>query len=150
MITITARYRPRKTRPDPMVIPKTTMIPGHHESANRITPSPMRSNPPVIPPPTRSLSILHHDCRGRGAKTFSVKSHPRMASVRSKVNDVPVVVVEMWEGRTPEQKEKLIQSITRAFEESLGTKPESLHIVIHDVPRTNWGSKGQQASKATP
>lgn len=73
-----------------------------------------------------------------------------MASVQGKVNDVPVVVVEMWEGRTPEQKEKLIQSITRAFEESLGTKPESLHIVIHDVPKTNWGSKGQQASKATP
>ena len=60
---------------------------------------------------------------------------------------MPVVVIEMWEGRTPEQKEKLIKGITKAFEESLGVKPESLHIVIHDVPKINWGLRGQQASK---
>jgi 4-oxalocrotonate tautomerase len=60
---------------------------------------------------------------------------------------VPVVIVEMWEGRSVEQKENLIKSITRAFEESLGTKPESLQIVMHDVPKTNWGTRGEQASK---
>ena len=59
---------------------------------------------------------------------------------------MPIVIVEMWEGRTPDQKEKLIHGITKAFEE-IGTKPESLHIVIHDVPRTNWGTRGEQASK---
>ena len=63
---------------------------------------------------------------------------------------MPVVIVEMWEGRTPEQKEKLIKGITKAFEENLGTKPESLHIVIHDVPKINWGTRGQQASKLPP
>jgi 4-oxalocrotonate tautomerase len=62
---------------------------------------------------------------------------------------MPVVIVEMWEGRTIEQKEKLIKGITKAFEE-IGTKPESLHIVLHDVPKTNWGSKGEQASKLSP
>lgn len=60
---------------------------------------------------------------------------------------MPVVTVDMWEGRTPEQKEKLIKAITRAFAESLGTKPESLHIIIHDVPKINWGKNGEQASK---
>lgn len=60
---------------------------------------------------------------------------------------MPVVIVEMWEGRTPEQKETLIKGITKAFEE-IGVKPESLHIVIHDVPKRNWGLRGQQASKA--
>lgn len=62
---------------------------------------------------------------------------------------MPVVIVEMWEGRTTEQKEKLIKGITKAFEE-IGTKPESLHIVLHDVPKTNWGTKGEQASKLSP
>ena len=52
----------------------------------------------------------------------------------------------MWEGRAPEQKETLIKGITKAFEE-IGVKPESLHIVIHDVPKNNWGLRGQQASK---
>jgi 4-oxalocrotonate tautomerase len=59
---------------------------------------------------------------------------------------MPVVIVEMWEGRGPEQKETLIKGITKAFEE-IGVKPESLHIIIHDVPKNNWGLKGQQASK---
>jgi len=52
----------------------------------------------------------------------------------------------MWEGRTPEQKERLIKGITRAFEE-IGAKTEYLHIVIHDVPKSNWGMLGKQASK---
>jgi len=60
---------------------------------------------------------------------------------------MPVVIVEMWEGRTADQKEKLIEAITRDFAEILGTKPESLHIIIHDVPKINWGKNGEQASK---
>lgn len=62
---------------------------------------------------------------------------------------MPVVQVEMWEGRTAEQKERLIKAITKAFEE-IGVKPESLTIIIHDVPKINWGSRGQQASKMSP
>lgn len=65
------------------------------------------------------------------------------------VGIVPVVVVEMWEGRTEEQKEKLIKGITRAFEE-IGVKAEWLSIIIHDVPRSNWGTRGEQASKLSP
>ena len=61
---------------------------------------------------------------------------------------MPVVIVEMWEGRTPEQKEKLIKGIAKAFEE-LGIKPEHLNVIIHDVPKTNWGIGGNQASKMT-
>jgi 4-oxalocrotonate tautomerase len=61
---------------------------------------------------------------------------------------MPVVIVEMWEGRTNEQKEKLIKGITKAFEE-IGTKPESLHIVLHEAPKPT-GAKGEQASKLPP
>jgi 4-oxalocrotonate tautomerase len=71
--------------------------------------------------------------------------HVRCTEVKS----MPVVIVEMWEGRTPEQKEKLIKGITKAFEE-IGTKAESLHIIMHDVPKINWGTRGQQASKLGP
>jgi len=59
---------------------------------------------------------------------------------------MPVVLVEMWEGRTAEQKEKLIKAISKAFEE-IGVSPEHLTIVIHDIPKTNWGTRGQQASR---
>lgn len=59
---------------------------------------------------------------------------------------LPIVVVEMWEGRTEEQKAKLIKGITEVFKE-IGVEPEHLSIVIHDVPKSNWGMRGEQASK---
>ena len=61
---------------------------------------------------------------------------------------MPIVIVEMWTGRNEEQKEKLIKGITKAFEE-IGVKPERLNIIIHDVPKSNWGVGGEQASKLT-
>jgi 4-oxalocrotonate tautomerase len=59
---------------------------------------------------------------------------------------MPVVIVEMWQGRTEEQKEKLIKGITKAFED-IGVTCEHLYIVIHDVPKCNWGMRGEQSSK---
>ena len=59
---------------------------------------------------------------------------------------MPVVQIEMWEGRTEEQKEKLIIGVTKAFE-SIGVKKESLTIIIHETPKSNWGINGEQASK---
>lgn len=59
---------------------------------------------------------------------------------------MPVVRVEMWEGRSEEIKEKLIKGITKAFTE-IGVSPEWVTIIINDVPKTNWGSAGKQASK---
>ena len=62
---------------------------------------------------------------------------------------MPVVIVEIWEGRTDEQKEKLIKGIFKAFEE-IDIPPEALNIIIHDIPKTNWGMRGGQASKLFP
>lgn len=62
------------------------------------------------------------------------------------VMDTPVVIVEMWPGRTEEQKRLIIKGITRVFEE-IGVKPEHVHIIIHEVPKTNWGISGEQASR---
>ncbi|RJS85608.1 4-oxalocrotonate tautomerase [Candidatus Bathyarchaeota archaeon] len=59
---------------------------------------------------------------------------------------MPVVIVEMWKGRTDEQKEELIKGITEAFER-IGVPAEALNIIIHDVPKANWGLHGKQASK---
>lgn len=58
---------------------------------------------------------------------------------------LPVVVVWMWEGRTKEQKEKLVKGITRAFED-IGTKAEHVDVIINDVSKNDWGTGGQLAS----
>lgn len=61
---------------------------------------------------------------------------------------MPVVIVETWEGKSEEQKAKLIKGITKAFQD-IGVEPEMLHVIIHDVPKSNWGIRGVQASKSS-
>jgi 4-oxalocrotonate tautomerase len=53
---------------------------------------------------------------------------------------MPVVTVQMWEGRTSEQKLKLMHALTDAMVEHAGARPEALHIVIQEIPKENWGS----------
>lgn len=58
---------------------------------------------------------------------------------------MPVVIVETWTGKTVEQKEKLMNGITKAFED-IGVKSSALTIIIHDNPRYNWAKEGKQVS----
>ena len=58
---------------------------------------------------------------------------------------MPVVSVEMWEGRTIDQKRQLVEGITASFVK-IGTPVEAVHIVINDLPKHNWGSGGKLAS----
>jgi 4-oxalocrotonate tautomerase len=59
---------------------------------------------------------------------------------------MPIVTVEMWEGRTVEQKKKLIEGITSAIV-NMGVAPEEVHIIIKDNPKHNWASGGKLASE---
>ena len=59
---------------------------------------------------------------------------------------MPVVIVEMWEGRTIEQKRQLVEDITSAFVK-IGTPPEALSIILKDNPKHNWGHNGKLASE---
>ena len=59
---------------------------------------------------------------------------------------MPVVIVEMWEGRPIEHKKKLVQGITAAFE-GIGIRPEVLHIILKDNPKHNWASSGKLVSE---
>ncbi len=47
---------------------------------------------------------------------------------------MPFVIVEMWEGRTIDQKRNLVKAITDAMIEHADCKPDHLHVVIHDAP----------------
>jgi len=55
---------------------------------------------------------------------------------------MPVVTVEMWPGRSVEQKRNLVRAITDAMVEHAGAKPTNLHVIIHDVELENWGLGG--------
>lgn len=63
---------------------------------------------------------------------------------------MPTYHVEMLEGRTLEQKKKLVEAITRVSVEVLGGSPESVDVLITDIPRHNWATGGKLWSEPRP
>lgn len=55
---------------------------------------------------------------------------------------MPTYHVEMLEGRTLDQKKKLVEAITRVTVEVLGGTPDMIDILITDVKRENWATGG--------
>jgi 4-oxalocrotonate tautomerase len=58
---------------------------------------------------------------------------------------MPIVMVDMYEGRTPEQKKQLVKGITESFEK-IGTPAEAVHIILRDHPKGNCAQGGKLAS----
>ena len=56
---------------------------------------------------------------------------------------MPTYRVEMIEGRTVEQKKKLVEENTRVAVEVVGGTPEMVDILITDVKRENWATGGK-------
>lgn len=60
---------------------------------------------------------------------------------------MPVVIVNMWDGRTIDQKKILVEGITATFGK-IGIPAEAVQIVIHDIPKHNWGTGGKLNSES--
>jgi 4-oxalocrotonate tautomerase len=53
----------------------------------------------------------------------------------------------MLEGRTDEQKEALIGALHQACLSSIGARPETVTVIVTDVPSQHWGLMGQSIKK---
>lgn len=51
------------------------------------------------------------------------------------------------EGVTSEQKQKLIEGVTRLLKDVLGKNPETTVVVIDEVDTDNWGIGGETVTK---
>ena len=63
---------------------------------------------------------------------------------------MPVIHVEMYAGRTVEQKRALVKELTDGFIKTCGSKPEYVTIVITDVASSDWATAGVLAMDLTP
>ena len=61
---------------------------------------------------------------------------------------MPTFHIELFEGRTQEQKRQFVQAITKATCDSLGVEPGSVDIILTDVKRENWATAGRLWSDA--
>lgn len=55
---------------------------------------------------------------------------------------MPTINVQLFEGRSLEQKRAFVKAVTEATCATLGCKPESVDVVLHDVSKENWATAG--------
>jgi 4-oxalocrotonate tautomerase len=56
---------------------------------------------------------------------------------------MPTIHVQMFEGRSTEQKRAFVRAVTEAACKTLGCGPEAVDIIIQDVKRENWATGGK-------
>ncbi|TFY96865.1 4-oxalocrotonate tautomerase [Ramlibacter rhizophilus] len=62
---------------------------------------------------------------------------------------MPTIRVELMEGRTVEQKKELVKALTQAVVETLGSKAESVDVLLFDIKRHDWATGGELWSEKT-
>ncbi|MES3008956.1 MAG: 2-hydroxymuconate tautomerase family protein [Pseudomonadota bacterium] len=63
---------------------------------------------------------------------------------------MPIIRVEMLEGRPVEKKRELVATLTRETARITGCTEASVYVVIEDVKKENWGVAGQLMADKYP
>jgi 4-oxalocrotonate tautomerase len=60
---------------------------------------------------------------------------------------MPLAQLYIGKGRSYDQKKLLIEKITQAIVDSLGSQKENVWVVLNEVPRSEWGIGGVPLGK---
>jgi len=60
---------------------------------------------------------------------------------------MPICQVYLLEGRTVEQKRKLIAKLTEAMCESVNVQPQAVRVILTEMPKEHFGIGGQSAGE---
>lgn len=63
---------------------------------------------------------------------------------------MPLIQVQMFAGRTAEQKRAFAQALTDAAVRTIGATPDSVDIIFTDVERGDWATAGRLWSDPPP
>lgn len=63
---------------------------------------------------------------------------------------MPFVTIQMWEGRSPEDKAAIIEKVTDALVDAMGVERRYVQVVLDEYSKDNWGIGGQSSSVAFP
>ena len=56
---------------------------------------------------------------------------------------MPTIRVEMFEGRTEEQKRAYVKALTKVTTQILWGSPDSVDILFYEVPARHWATGGE-------
>lgn len=60
---------------------------------------------------------------------------------------MPIIELKILEGRDQEVKDELIARVTQTVSETLQVSPESVRVLLYDIPLTHWGIAGKTVEK---
>jgi 4-oxalocrotonate tautomerase len=60
---------------------------------------------------------------------------------------MPIINVQMMEGRPKEKVTEVIQNITNTVAETLNAPKESIRVIVTEIPKTHWGIAGVPVSE---
>lgn len=63
---------------------------------------------------------------------------------------MPTIRVELFAGRTVEQKRALAQALTDATVRTLGSQPDAVEVLFYDIARHDWAVGGKLQSDDQP
>lgn len=63
---------------------------------------------------------------------------------------MPIVRIDLWEGRDSETRRELIRAVSEVVSERLGVSVDHVRVVLNEIPRENWGIGGEPASQQNP
>jgi 4-oxalocrotonate tautomerase len=63
---------------------------------------------------------------------------------------MPTIRVEMFEGRTVEQKRAFAQAVTEAVVKTLGGSADGVDVVFFDIAKHDWATGGRLWSDPAP
>ena len=60
---------------------------------------------------------------------------------------MPMASLQIIQGREPRLKEALIRAVTGAIVDTLKVKPESVRVILQEIPSEHWGIGGVSAKE---
>jgi 4-oxalocrotonate tautomerase len=54
-----------------------------------------------------------------------------------------LIQVQMFSGRTPEQKRNLVRALTDAFVQTVGSTPDAVDVILTDIEKGDWARGGE-------
>lgn len=60
---------------------------------------------------------------------------------------MPIVQLQILEGRSEEKIAEVIENVTNTISETLDAPKESIRVIVTEIPKTHWGKAGIPVSK---
>ena len=60
---------------------------------------------------------------------------------------MPIVQLQILQGRSEEKISGVIENVTNIISETLDTPKENIRVIVTEIPKTHWGRAGVPISK---